>query len=480
MAYLREYSSYDLGLTERLARNEARQSFWAYRQLMQPKFKLAWWQRRCAYEFMTFRDDMKAGKRPVLLVMAPPQHGKSKLTVDFASWLMGDDPDLRVIYASFSTSLGARANREMQRLMDNERYAGVFPNTRLPRIGALEARNSGVIQIAGREGQFLNTTVQGKVTGEGMDLGILDDPIKGRAEANSPTIRNRVWEWLNDDFFTRLSENAGVLGIMTRWHVDDPFGRLIERDKRVKVLRFPAIAVANEEYRSIGEPLMPEHKSLGFLMERKVTMSTSSWEALYQQSPTIIGGELFKENWWNYYQHPAPQTQWRAIYVDTAQKTKEQNDYSVFQCWGRAADGKIIMLDQIRGKWEAPDLLKQAIMFWRKHRAVPNMGALRAMKIEDKVSGTGLIQSLRRGDQRIPVVALPRSTDKVTRALDVLPVIENGYVWLPEQATWMTDFLTELSHFPGGAHDDQVDPLMDAIADMGNLTGSTYTLEGVR
>ncbi|MFD2439754.1 phage terminase large subunit [Paracoccus kondratievae] len=178
------------------------------------------------------------------------------------------------------------------------------------------------------------------------------------------------------------------------------------------------------------------------------------------------GGGILKDEWWRYWT-ALPEIEWRAIYADTAQKAKESSDYSVFQCWGRSKAGQAVLLDQIRGKWEAPELLAQARAFWAKHKAVQGLGSLRAFKIEDKSSGTGLIQQFKR-EGGVPVIGIPRvaGQDKVTRAMDAAPSIEAGQVLLPQSASWLSDFLAEASAFPNGAHDDQLDPSFDAVADI--------------
>lgn len=173
-----------------------------------------------------------------------------------------------------------------------------------------------------------------------------------------------------------------------------------------------------------------------------------------------VGGML-DPKWWQYYTAP-PALEYRTIYADTAQKTGTQNDYSVIQCWGKSRGGQAVLLDQIRGKWEAPELLVQARAFWSKHK--PGPAPLRAFKVEDKVSGTGLIQTLKR--EGIPMLAIQRDRDKVTRAYDAAPMIESGNVLLPRDAPWLSDLLAEATTFPNGAHDDQLDPLFDAVADM--------------
>lgn len=463
-------------LLEQLAVFEARESFWAYRQFMNPKMLRGWWQRQMAMELQQFYVDLKAGLRPKLVLQAPPQHGKSKMVVDFITWMSGKDPDLKTIYASFSERLGVRANTWCQRIYDTEKFKSVFPDTKIASLGMTIAetqgatRNREMVEYIGREGFFRNTTVRGSVTGESLNLGVLDDPIKGREEAKSATVRAKTWEWLTDDFFTRFSDDAGFLSILTRWHVDDPIGRLKEQfGDDLKIVSYSAIADEDEEFRKAGEPLFPELKSLDFLLERKKAMATISWVSVYQQKPMIIGGELIKGEWFKRYE-VAPKIKHRMIYGDTAQKTAERNDYSVFECWGFGDDGRIYLLDMIRGKWEAPELKRRAIAFWAKQKAADifMLGQLRKMKIEDKSSGTGLIQEIKDG-AHAPIEGVERRKDKYTRLLDVLGYVESGMVCVPLNAPFTNDFVDECEAFSADdshLHDDQVDPMMDAIEDM--------------
>lgn len=448
---------------------DCRRNFYIYRQTMNPNDKWGWWQEEIARELQVFYDDLIAGKRPKLVIQAPPQHGKSVQIVDFVSWLAGKDPDKRVIYTSFSERLGIRANLKLQRTFDSEKYQEIFPATHINKSNSVAVsgqylRNREILEYVENTGFFRNTTVRGSITGESLDLGVIDDPIRGRQDANSKTVRDAAWDWFTDDFFTRFSEEAGLLAILTRWHVDDPIGRLIDRYPDVKVLSYPAIAIKDEEHRKAGEALFPEHKSIEFLREREAVMDSANWMALYQQSPTVQGGELFKEEWWQWYDEAFkhPEYDYRIIYADTALKTGEKNDYSVFQCWGYH-NGHAYLLDLLRGKWEAPDLIRQARFFWEKHRDPTNRGYLQAMKIEDKASGTGLIQTLK--TEGVPVIGIPRSKDKYTRALDVLAQIESGLVHLPKHLAFTKELMSELAMFPNGTHDDQVDPLIDAITE---------------
>lgn len=465
MAFRRNYSTSDLDLIEQATQNQARKSFWAYRQFLRPKMKMGWWQKEIAYELQKFYEDLSAGKRPILLIMAPPQHGKSVQIVDFLSWLAGKDPSIRAIYSSFSERLGVRANLSLQRVYDSPKYQRLFPETKISERNAVSIssqtlRNREILEYVDAEGYFRNTTVRGAITGEGLDLGIIDDPIKGREEASSKTIRDKTWDWLTDDFMSRFSDHAGLLGIMTRWHVDDPFGRLEKINSRVRAIKYQAIAEQDETYRKAGDPLFPELKSLEFLQERQASMHPHNWSALYQQNPVIAGGNIFKEEWLRFWS-AIPRIVYTKVYADTAQKTGEENDYSVFQFWGKGEDGKIYLLDMIRGKWEAPELLDRAFAFWAKCKKSKH-GAPRKMKIEDKSSGSGLIQQLK----GIPVEGIPRNRDKTARAYDTSPQVQIGNVLLMRDNEHTSDMIQEIINLPSGSHDDTVDPMMDAIQDM--------------
>lgn len=399
-----------------------------------------------------------------------PTHN-SQMIVEFITWVAGQNPELRTIYTSFSERLGVRANLMCQRIYDSPKYQKLFPETRISRPGVQDTfggtRNRELLEYINHAGYFRNTTVRGSITGEGLDLGVIDDPIKGRKEAGSPSVRDETWDWLTDDFFTRFADDAGLLSILTRWHVDDPIGRFRAKfGDEVEVISYPAIAVVDEEFRKVGEPLFPEHKSLEFLLERKSIMASHNWEALYQQNPQIVGGELIKGNWFGRYSQ-LPVIEYRLIFADTAQKTSERNDFSVFECWGLGADRNIYLLDLIRGKWEAPDLKRRAIDFWNKHKSQDSieLGALRKMWVEDKSSGTGLIQQLK-SEGNIVIDGIERNKDKYTRVLDNLGYIESGRVKIPEAAPFVNDFIYECEAFSADdshEHDDQVDPMLDAI-----------------
>jgi predicted phage terminase large subunit-like protein len=446
---------------------KARTDFLTFRTLINPDLVMGWWQEEIASELMAFHAAMVRGERPKLVIQAPPQHGKSRQIVEFIAWATGVNPDLKTIYASFSEDLGVRANLALQNIYTSKVYKYIFPETQISERNTVATnrgylRNKSMLEFVNRQGSFVNTTVQGQITGKSMTLGCIDDPVKGRQEANSLTTRNAVWNWFTDDFSTRLSKDGAFIIIMTRWHVDDLAGRLAAlNDKTVRILSYPAIATFDEKNRKAGEALFPELKPLDFLLERKRASSTQSFESLYQQNPIIVGGEIIKRDWFKSYSM-LPPLDYVCIFADTAQKTAEHNDYSVLQAWGYA-NGQIYLVDQVRGKFEAPELKRTAIAFWQKHKSshVP----CRAFYIEDKSSGTGLIQEIKL-EGSVPVIAVQRTKDKLTRVQDVLSYIEAGYLHLPNNAPFLSDYLAEMEEFSGDnghRHDDQIDPTIDAI-----------------
>lgn len=190
------------------------------------------------------------------------------------------------------------------------------------------------------------------------------------------------------------------------------------------------------------------------------------FDTQYLQAPSSEIGSIFKDEYWKYYDILPPDLNFSHIYCDTAMKTSTHNDFSVFQCWSFSAKNKgIYLIDQARGKWEAPELEIKIVQFWEKHKTENKAISL---KVEDKSSGTGLIQYIR-NNYTIPVEEIPRSKDKVTRAIGVVNYIKNGYVNIPKKAVWIYDYTEEFRQFNtylSHAHDDQVDPTIDAINDL--------------
>jgi hypothetical protein len=339
---------------EDLLREEGKACFWTFRRYIRPTMKCGWWQHEIADELQGFYRSLMNGERPKLVLMAPPQHGKTEQITDFLAWMAGKQPHLKTIFASYSEELGVKVNRDLQRIMSSERYAAIFGH-RLRESGSGWRRSSNLLEYVGHRGSFRNTTVEGQITGQGLDIGIVDDPIKGRAEANNKAVRDKTWGWFTDDFLTRFSDSAGLLMIMTRWHLDDPVGRFIERFPEAKVLRYPAIAAKDEKHRRKGEALFPQHKSLAFLMERRAAMTQAGWESVYQQHPIPVGGGMFPVEQLKIVPAINREEIKRSVrYWDKA-GTADGGAFTVGVLMHWLHDGRFVIADVRRGQWAALD-----------------------------------------------------------------------------------------------------------------------------
>jgi len=401
------------------------------------------------------------GKVKRLIINVPPRSGKTELAViNFIAWCMGNFPDSEFIHASYSKRLATNNTFNARAIMQHEAHAEIFgpPQLRQDSNAKDEFRTEegGVVYATGNEG-----TITGYGGGKMREMFggaiIIDDPHKA-GEGDSETMRQNVRDWFSTTMESRKNNpDTPIILIMQRLHEDDLSGFLLKggNGERWEHLCIPAVDDA-------GESFWPEQFPIEDLKRLEAT-NVYRYAGQYQQRPAPKGGGIFKDEWWRYYR-ALPVLEYRTIYADTAQKTKEANDYSVFQCWGRTQTGQAVLIDQVRGKWEAPELLTHARAFWMKHQASSNPSRLRAMKVEDKASGTGLIQTLKR--EGIPILPIARNIDKVTRAMDVVPMVQSGNVLLPEDAPWLSEYLAETATFPNGSHDDQLDPTMDAITDM--------------
>lgn len=476
---------------------EARTRLMGFTLYTNPQYETGWFNELLSAELDQFLIDVEAGKMPRLMIFAPPRSGKSeKASRRFPAYVLGKHPEWNVIACSYSSDLANRMSRDTQRIVDSPRYHEVFPdtvlsgtNTRTVAGGAI--RTAELWEVMDRSGNlhggaYRAAGVNGGITGQGMNIGIIDDPAKDYKTASSPTYQEAVIDWYNTTFFTRADPKInGIIIILTRWHQNDLAGQLLklaeEGGEQWRVVSFPMEAEKEEFHelngkryalRKPGEILFPERMPRSFV-EKAKQLGSLVWNALYQQRPTAKGGGLIKTHWFGEYSE-LPVMKWRAVYGDTAQKIKEVNDFSVFEHWGLGVDGYMYLIDMIRGKWESDELKRRAVAFWTKSKQLKN-GPLRHMAIEDKSSGTGLIQSIRK-DAICPVKAIQRDKDKYTRLMDTQGYIESGYIKLPKEALFINDFLVEMEAINPefNTHDDQLDPMMDAITEMKGKSGVLF------
>jgi predicted phage terminase large subunit-like protein len=400
---------------------------------------------------------VRKGKIPRLIINLPPRHLKSLMaSIAFPAWCLGHDPSAQILCVSYAEALSNKLARDCRSIMTSPWYQRIFP-TRL-------AGHRQAVQefITTRQGYRLATSNGGVLTGRGADIILIDDPLKPE-EALSDTQRNAANDWFDHTLYSRLNDkrHGAIVIIMQRLHEDDLVGHVLAQEPW-DVVRFPAIA-EEDEVREIatilgprcftrrrGEALHPEREPLETLEHICHTVGEYSFAGQYQQAPAPLGGGLVKEEWFRRYGvNELPDRFDRIVQSwDTANKATELSDFNVCTTWG--IKGKnFYLLGVLRRRLEYP-ALKRAV------REQQTLFSASVVLIEDKASGTQLIQELI-ADGFHRATRYKPECDKIMRLHAQTAVIENGFVYIPQTAPWLAEYLHEMLVFPKGKHDDQVD-----------------------
>ena len=448
---------------ELLRRREARRQLAAYINFTSPKYKQSGFSAAVCAALDMFIDDMQACRRPILVLQAPPQHGKSEIVSrKLPAFLLGRFPDWRVGAASYSDELAGAMAQDVRRNLAADEHKRLFPQPAEKR--RYDVNRTGEFTAPGGAGGYLGVGVGAGLTGRPVDIGIIDDPVKNEKEALSPTVKEGHWNWYQTVFTTRLSENSGQIIMATSWAEDDLPARICNHfkgDPRLTVLRFPAINLPGE----VGYnpnlpqgPLVPELKSLAFLQEVKSLFSDYWWAALYQQSPRALGGNVFKETGLRYYLPKDLPAKFDKVLAswDCTFKDTDGTDFVVGQVWGKAG-ANAYLLAQVRARMSFTKTVKEVVALraaWPRTKEV---------LIEDKANGPAVIDTLKAS---VPgIIPIEPDGSKLARAHAVTSYWEAGNVWIPhpDTAPWVKDLVGELTGFPAAANDDQVDALTQAL-----------------
>jgi len=316
-------------------------------------------------------------------------------------------------------------------------------------------------------GYRLATSVGGVLTGRGADLIIIDDPLKPD-EALSEAQRTAVNEWYENTLYSRLNDkrHGQIILIMQRLHEDDLVGHVLEQEPW-EVVSFPAIAEQDEEHRvqtplgsfvfvrRADEVLHPEREPRATLDRIRNTIGVYNFAGQYQQTPAPLEGGLVKREWFKQYD-PNRIVRWDQVVQswDTANKVTELADFSVCTTWG-LNDGAIYLIDVLRQRLAYPDLKRAVQAQAQAYNAT-------VILIEDKASGTQLIQELIK-DGLSSIRACSPQHDKIMRLHAQTAKIENGFVYLPNAAPWLAEYLHEITTFPNAKYDDQADSTSQAL-----------------
>ncbi len=400
---------------------------------------------------------VREGKIRRLIINLPPRHLKSLMaSIAFPAWCLGQDPSAQILCVSYAQDLADKLARDCRGLMMSPWYQRIFSTRLAPHRQAVQEF------ITTRQGYRLATSTGGVLTGRGADIILIDDPLKPE-EALSDAQRKAANEWYDHTLYSRLNDkrHGAIVIIMQRLHEDDLIGHVLAQEGW-EFLSFPAIAEADEVHRietilkpkcfrrRQGEALHPDREPLETLDHIRRTIGEYNFAGQYQQSPAPLGGGLVKAEWFKRYgEKDRPERFDRIVQSwDTANKATELSDFSVCTTWG--VKGKdLFLLGLFRRRLEYP-ALKRAV------REQQSLFDAKEVLIEDKASGTQLIQELI-NDGCHGVTRYQPTCDKIMRLHAQTAMIENGFVYIPETAPWLAEYLHELTVFPKGKHDDQVE-----------------------
>ena len=405
-------------------------------------------------------EEVERGNIKRLAIFMPPRHGKSQLTSQFfPAWYLGRNPSKFVIATTYAQDLADDFGRSVRNQKQDEDYNRIFSDCTLSKdsssVRRFHTTGSGVYYAVG---------AGGAITGRGAHLLLIDDPIKGREDADSDAMRSNLIDWYRSTAYSRLMPGGSIILIQTRWHEDDLAGWILRETSHEpwEVIELPA--VLDEKASKIlkrpkGQALWPEAYDKKRLEEIKKTAGSREWNSLYMQRPSAEEGNILKRYWWKEWKEDnPPECNYILQSWDTAYTVKSTSDYSAVTTWGIFENNGIqnaILLSARRERWEFPELKSEAIKLYNEFR--PDV-----VLIEAKASGWSLIQELQRAG--IPITPFnPKKADKKTRAHSVTPLFESGRVWYPSSKYWAEDVIKQCAQFPSSNYDDLVDSTTQAL-----------------
>jgi len=376
----------------------------------------------------------------------------TKLTSEyFASWYLGKNPSHQIIACTYSDERAQDTGLMVKHLVEDDLHHKLFPTCVVRKDSASKKKLSTT-----RNGNYFSVGVGGPIVGRGAHLLLLDDLIKSREEAESALIKRRILQWYRGTAYTRLMPGGVIVFITTRWSFDDLAGMLLaEEGDQWVLLNLPAIAEEDHDIigRMRGEPLWPEMYPLDVLLKTKESIGIREWNAQYQQRPVGEEGGIIKLDWFDHYgEGDAPEKPLRRIQSwDTAYTDKAINDPSC-----------CLTIDEYNGYYYIRDRFNKHLDYAGVRRAIQeeyDRWKPSLVLIENRASGTSLVQELK--NTRIPIKAITPTSmqNKMVRAYNVSGIIEAGKVLLPKRAPWLIDFTNNLIQFPYGRWDDDVDAL---------------------
>lgn len=460
-------------LRREIARELARRSILDFTLHTKPDYQINWHHRIVA----RYLDMFARGELTRLMVFMPPRHGKSELVSRrLPAYLLGRNPDAQIISTSYSADLANAMNRDVQRIIDDPKYDELFPSTRLSGGRDKYKRTDDLFEVVGKRGSLRSAGVGGGITGMGANYIIIDDPVKNREEAESPTYRNNVWNWYTSTLYTRKEKGAAILLTVTRWHQDDLAGRLLQTQgeqhaDKWTVVNFPAIADGTlhpDDPRQPHEALWPDKYDTTALATIKATVGSYDWSALYQQEPVSSEGGLFKREKLRIIETMPSNVVKRVRFWDLAMSSKTTADYNVGGLLALCSDGSVVVedVDRAQRDWGEvePHISEKALEDGTGVEQAIEMAFYQSSAVKALLSRPELHNHIING--------VRVHTDKYTRALPFAARVEADKVFLLRRS-WNQAFIDELCAFPLGRNDDQVDVCSGAYERLGKPVETT-------
>lgn len=405
--------------------------------------------RHLVYVLKVIRKAILEGNGRVIVSM-PPRYGKTLSVCNWLpAWYLNNWPNKHIMMVSYADTFAQKASRRVRGIIGNLPNANATISQERAAVSEWELTQGG---------GFVAVGLGGAATGQPADLLLMDDLVKSRREAESPTYRQHVIDEFDATFYTRLEPGATAVIVMTRWHERDICGYLEhEHADDWNVVRLSAIAEEEDQLgRQPGEPLCPDRYTLEQVLKRKLGTSPATWAGLYQQRPAPPEGRIVNPAWLKFYDDMPSEFErvWQSW--DLTFEGDEDGSHVVGQTWGRVG-GNFFLLDQYRDQVEFPDQL-EAIRAARQQWSQAT-----EIRIEKKANGAAAIAMLR--DSIPGITPVSPMGSKVIRFEAVSPYFKSGNVYLPSRRrySWVGDYVHEITTFPGSKSDDQVDATSQAL-----------------
>ena len=391
-----------------------------------------------------------------LIITMPPQHGKSLgASIMLPAYMLGLNPDLRVAIASYSATLASRFNRRAQRILESSEYGQMFPGTAIKKNGTRGSyiRTADQAEIIGHQGELFSVGREGSLTGNRVDIFILDDLYKDAMEASSPLIRENCWDWYTSVVKTRMHNDSAELIVFTRWHEEDLIGRIGKREKIVPLTRWEQLEQSGEDWlllnfealktspptpidpRTEGEALWPQQHSAELLTAKR-RLDPQRFECMYQGRPSSRDGLLYGSGFKTYHDLPAAVVR-RANYTDTADTG---DDFLCSVCYVVDTEGMIYITDMVYSR-QPMEVTERAVA------DMINRNGTRQACVESNNGGRGFARAVARLAPLAAVSWFHQSANKEARILSNSATVMRNIVMPADWNMRWPDFHNHISTY---------------------------------